>query len=106
MRVPAKAEEYYILVWLDKHDTMVLLKQRRLYMIYNVYVVKDKLAEEAGPPFTAVNNSVAIRQYKQMGIPEALKDEYSLHLIGFYDSKEMTVVPSEIAIPVEVEENE
>lgn len=75
-------------------------------MIYNVYVVLDKLAEEAGPPFTAINNAVAVRQYKAMGIPTALKDEYSLHLIGFYDSKEMTVVPSEIAIPVEVEENE
>lgn len=75
-------------------------------MIYNVYVVKDKLAEEAGPPFVAVNNGVAIRQYKQMGIPESLKDEYSLHLIGFYDSKEMTITPNLIIDVVKELENE
>lgn len=76
-------------------------------MVYNVYVVKDKLAEEAGPPFTAVNNSVAIRQYKQMGIPEALKDEYSLHLIGYYDSKEMSITPNVtiIALDTQVQED-
>lgn len=73
-------------------------------MVYNVYTVYDKTAEEAGPPFTAVNNSVAKRQYKQMGIPEALKDEYSLHLIGFYDSKEMTITPNSTIIPVDTQE--
>lgn len=63
-------------------------------MLYNVYTVYDKTAEEAGPPFVAVNNGVAIREYRNMGIPEALKDEYSLHLIGYYDSKKMDIVPN------------
>jgi len=70
-------------------------------MVYNVYVVHDKLAGESGPPFTAVNNAVALRQYKQMGIPESLKSEYSLHLIGFYDSLEMVIVPHVIVQLVE-----
>lgn len=74
-------------------------------MIFNVYVVCDKLAEEAGPPFVAVNNAVALRQFKQMNIPEVLKDEYSLHLIGYYDSKEMIITP-EVSIIVNTEVDE
>lgn len=63
-------------------------------MLYNVYVVKDKLAEEAGPPFVAVNDKVALRQYQSMGIPESLKDEYELLKIGFYDSIDISITPA------------
>lgn len=62
-------------------------------MLYNVYAVYDKTAEEFGPPFTSVNDGVAKRQYKQMGIPDSIKDEYQLHMIGTYDSKTGDVVP-------------
>lgn len=62
-------------------------------MQYNLYVVKDKLAGEAGPPFTAVNDAVARRNFSQMNIPPAFADEYELLCIGTYDSKEIFIVP-------------
>lgn len=62
-------------------------------MLYNVYSLKDLTAEEFGPPFVAVNDGIAKRQYKQMGIPDALKNEYELHMIGTYDSKTGDIVP-------------
>lgn len=62
-------------------------------MQYNIYSVYDKTAEEFGPPFVAVNDGVAKRQYKNFGIPEALQDEYELHCIGTFDSKDGSVLP-------------
>ena len=58
-------------------------------MIFNVYTVFDIVAEEAGPPFTAVNDGIARRMFKNMNIPESLKSDYKLVRIGFYDSKDM-----------------
>lgn len=55
-------------------------------MNFNVYSVRDKLAGEAGPPFIAVNDLVAMRQFKQMGIPESLRNEYELLRVGYWDS--------------------
>lgn len=70
-------------------------------MLYNVYTVKDKLAEECGPPFIAVNDKVAIRQFKSMGIPEALKNEYELLNIGYFDSIDVSITPNMvISLPI------
>jgi len=74
-------------------------------MLYNVYVVQDHLAEEAGPPFIAVNDKVALRQFNSMTIPEALKKEYSLLKIGYYDSKDLSITPDMIYDVVVQEEN-
>lgn len=74
-------------------------------MLYNVYVVKDKLAEEAGPPFTAVNDKVALRQYQSMGIPESLKDEYELLMIGYFDSVDVSITPHITYSVIEPQEN-
>lgn len=62
-------------------------------MLYNIYVVNDKMAEEAGPPFVAVNDNVALRHYRNLGIPELVKNDYELLCIGTYDSKGMFVTP-------------
>lgn len=76
-------------------------------MLYNVYTVKDKLAEECGPPFIAVNDKVAIRQYKSMGIPESLKNEYSLLKIGYFDSIDVSITPNVvITLITEEDKNE
>lgn len=64
-------------------------------MIYNVYTVYDKVAEEAGPPFTAVNDGIARRMFKNMNIPESLKSDYKLIRIGFYDSKDVQLAIDE-----------
>jgi len=58
-------------------------------MNHNVYVVWDSVAEEAGPPFVAVNDGIARRMYKNMNIPESLKGDYYLVRIGYYNSKDM-----------------
>jgi len=76
-------------------------------MLYNVYTVKDNLAEEAGPPFIAVNDKVAIRQYKNMGIPESLKKDYQLLKIGYFDSVDVSITPDMIYhVIIEEEVNE
>jgi len=74
-------------------------------MLYNVYTVKDLLAEEAGPPFIAVNDKVALRQYQSMGIPESLKDQYELIKIGYYDSIDLSITPDIIYSVIKGEEN-
>lgn len=62
-------------------------------MLYNLYTVVDKLAEEAGPPFTAVNDKVAMRKFREMGIPESLKDEYEVRCLGSFDSVGCFITP-------------
>lgn len=62
-------------------------------MDYCLYSVYDKTADEYGPVFQAVNDGVAKREYNRLGIPESLKKEYSLHKIGYFDSKTGDVVP-------------
>lgn len=62
-------------------------------MIMYLYTVYDKVAEEAGPVFQAINDGIAMRQFKSLGIPEALEKDYTLHRIGQYDSKNMEVIP-------------
>ena len=61
-------------------------------MLYNVYVVYDKVAEEAGPPFTAVNDGIAQRMFAQMNIPLSLRGDYQLFRIACYDSKDMQII--------------
>lgn len=70
-------------------------------MLYQVYTVRDKLAEESGPPFIAVNDKVAMRQYKAMNIPDSLKNEYELLMIGYFDSVDTTITPSVVYDVVE-----
>lgn len=55
----------------------------------NLYVIYDKVAEESGPVYQAVNDGVAVRQFKSTieKIPSSLRDEYQLVCIGMYDSK-------------------
>lgn len=62
-------------------------------MVLNIYTVYDKVAEEAGPLFQAVNDGIALRNYRNMQIPESLKNDYSLHRIGTYDTVSMEIVP-------------
>ena len=75
-------------------------------MILNVYSVFDKVAEESGPPFTAVNDGIAKRSYNQMGIPVALQNDYSLHRIRTYDTVTMEIVPEIIYSITQEADNE
>lgn len=62
-------------------------------MLFNIYVIYDKVAEEAGPPFVAVNDGVALRKYRDMQIPASLKDDYEMRCLGLYDSVGVLVTP-------------
>lgn len=48
----------------------------------NVYVIYDKVAEEAGPLFEAVNDGVAVRQMCQSMRNVENPDDYSLFHVG------------------------
>lgn len=74
-------------------------------MLYNVYTIKDELAGEAGPPFIAVNDKVAMRNFNKMGIPEALIKEYTLLKIGYFDSIDISITPN-MVYTITKEEND
>lgn len=78
---------------------------RRNNMVYKVYTVFDKVAEEAGPPFTAINDGVAIRSFKEMNIIPSLRGDYELYHIGFYDSVEASITPAVTITVMEVDSN-
>lgn len=74
-----------------------------------LYTVYDRVAEEAGPCFLAVNDGVAIRQYRQLlkNSQVVTEDEYHLFRLGSYDSKTMVVVsqaPVRVLVPEIVED--
>lgn len=72
--------------------------EMRLYAIY------DRVAEQGGPIFSAVNDGVAIRQYRALlqQVSPVDRDAYKLYLVGRYDQDAMRVFemvnPSEIIL--------
>lgn len=71
-------------------------------MEYRIYTIFDYAAEVAGPPFVAVNDAVASRQFKML-----LKDvldvsDYKLWLLGTYNDETMIIrIPDDFE-PIEV----
>lgn len=71
----------------------------------NLYCLYDRVAEEAGPLFHAVNDGVALRQTVQTlkPLPPTIREEYSLFRVGSYDARTMKIdvcVPQEIDITI------
>lgn len=67
-----------------------------------LYTILDRIAEECGPIFEAVNDQVAMRSYRNLVkdfSPEA-KMEYRLYRLGTFDNKAIKLVAYED--PVEV----
>ena len=58
---------------------------------FNIYTIYDKKAEEAGPLFIAVNDSVAVRNVCLTLSDQLYPEDYELVQIGEYDSKSMSV---------------
>lgn len=69
-------------------------------MKMGMYVIYDKVAEEAGPIFQAVNNGVALRQAVNVlkPLPVSLRDEYQLVKVAEFETKDMQIyiLPPEI----------
>lgn len=68
-----------------------------------MYVVYDSLAEEAGPIFTAPNDKVAHRQFKNVLDKVLVKEEYKLFFLGEFDPHGMGIAAVE---PTEILSNE
>ena len=61
--------------------------------VMRVYMIWDRLAEEAGPVFESVNNLTALRGYHKMLSRQGDKpDEYKLLWIGEIDHKSCKAV--------------
>nr|WAE43913.1 MAG: nonstructural protein [Microviridae sp.] len=58
-------------------------------MILRLYTIMDRVAEDSAPPFTAINDGVARRQFNNLLNNSLSSDEYSLYYLGFYDTSLM-----------------
>lgn len=69
-------------------------------MKHGVYVIYDKVAEESGPLFQAVNNGIALRQAVNVlkPLPASLRDDFQLVKVAEYDTRDMQIyiIPPEI----------
>lgn len=75
----------------------------------SLYTVYDRVAEEAGPCFLAVNDGVAMRNFRALLAQSQVvaEDEYQLYKLGSYDSKTMQIqahAPLKILVPHVVED--
>lgn len=61
-------------------------------MVFELYTVRDLLAEESGPVFQAKNEAIAQRNYHRMMEEQKLNpEEYELTKVGTFDSEEGTL---------------
>ena len=62
-------------------------------MIYGLYVVYDKVAEEGSAPFVAKNRGIAKRQYLQLlaSVPETIVGDYQLLWVGDYSDSPVVI---------------
>jgi hypothetical protein len=59
---------------------------------FQLYCIKDIVANEAGPIFQAKNDGVAIRNYVAMCMENHLSaDEFILYRVGQYDPETMSI---------------
>lgn len=57
-----------------------------------MYVIYDKLAEEAGPIFQAPNDDVALRNFRHLSEGQSVDlSEYDVYAVGMYDPYSMSV---------------
>lgn len=71
----------------------------RLKMQVKLYVIRDMVAGESGPVFTAKNDGLAIRQACQLMTGVIDISDYALYSIGMFDTESMELsdkVPYEI----------
>lgn len=60
-------------------------------MKVGIYTIKDLVADECGPVFSAKNDEVAGRNFRDLMKKENIgnSDEYRLFCVGYYDPEEM-----------------
>lgn len=77
-------------------------------MSSRVYVIYDIVAKEAGPLFTAKNDDVAARNFRQLLAHENVEDpkEYQLMCVGEYDSEQPSLFGLKVNDIINVEEDD
>jgi len=60
----------------------------------SVYVIFDRVAEESGPLFEAVNDGIALRNFKNVleNVPSYQRGDYRLFKVGEYTNKPIQLV--------------
>lgn len=68
---------------------VIIMDDKEYIKPMGLYAIYDKVAEESGPIFTAVNEGVATRQAVQIlrPLPPHTRDDYCLMHVGHYDLK-------------------
>lgn len=56
-------------------------------MQYNLYSIRDNVAEDFGPLFQAINDGVAQRFFSKTADGVTHPDDYSLYRVGSWDSQ-------------------
>lgn len=74
-------------------------------MLYNLYTIYDRTAQQAGPVFCAINDGIAVRSARHTLSDVAWYDldAYGLYKVGTFDTEKMTIdaleSPDQIIIP-------
>lgn len=69
-------------------------------MMYGMYVIFDRVANEAGFPFDAKNDDVAKRRFEDIinrqirPVKTVSVDDYELHHVGQFDSEACSLIPN------------
>lgn len=68
----------------------------------NLYSIYDMAAEKYAPIFEAINNQVAIRQFKNVmeRVPNNSKNDFVLYLLGSFNYDTGVIVSNIAIIPV------
>lgn len=58
-----------------------------------LYVIYDRVAEESGPCFDAVNRGIALRNFRNLmeKVPGYQKADYRLYQVAHYDARTMKI---------------
>lgn len=73
-------------------DKIIKLNESNETVFVGLYTIYDRLAQEPGPIFTAVNDEVANRKFQQAMKEVEYKEDYQLHCVGYF-GKDMSLVP-------------
>ena len=58
-----------------------------------MYTVYDKIAHDSCPPFTAKNDGVAARKFRELLVNAVTPDDYELWRIAQYSTCDMSLTP-------------
>lgn len=73
-----------------------------------VYCVYDRVAQEGGPLFTAKNDGVALRIYRQLIVREKVENEsdYLFYCLGEYDPEQPVLLGDVVPTIIDTSEDD